>query len=1787
MFKKKIAKISLIILLILVMVLSNSMSFIPNNIDNVYAAYESDWPELQQILAGIVGVYNTPPGVIDTVYFPDGPLLGNGDLGVVIGGDNSSQTFNIGDSDFWNSIGDSDFWNGNPSIGEMHRAFPIRFGGINVKMNNTGTSTSVDIQQEQDILNAEVRSVLNKNSKTINLRSWTADSEDLLVIELTTTSTEPVPMIVETWVPDVNFTHSAGLDGDKMWATRETYNGTGSLWVSRLAMSTRILGVTPTLSTDGSAKSTASFSVSASQPVKIVTSIKGGKNATTHLTDAKYRVGQITDTIIANLNLEHKEWWKQYWLKSYVQLNDDILNKYYYGSLYILGCASREGNNPPGLWGNWVTFSGMIDVGPEWYYPPECPAWDGDYHMNYNMESVYFGAYSSNRAELALPYYQPVLDYVPKAKILAQQKYGYSQGVLFPVGLGPWGAESSTKLWNQKWNALYTVLPFIWHYDYTQDTDFLQNTAYPFMKEVGDFWEADLVKDSRGTYNVWNSSPSEGGTNHNNLVDLTFIRTLFKSLLSASMDLNVDAGRRSKWKDILGNLAPLPTKIMSDSLKVGYEGTGDTFSDNWSGTYPVWPSDDIGQDSDPASFEVAYNSIESNFVRNLKSSWIRRRLTELFTATARIGYNPPLLYDNLKDVIEAEMDNNLFCNESDVGGLETVGGIEAVNEMLLQSHQNVLRFFPAWPSDKSAQFKRLRTKGAFLVSAQFTNGVTSNVQIFSEKGKSCTVYNPWPDKVLHVTDGNGVDVTVTADGVKYTFNTTAGMTYYLNAGTPTAIQSSFNIPELIDGLTPLNWNGSTWEETTEATWDYDYNSAEKKWANAKTADGSMFVWIPRYTYKINGTNNISIRFSNGKTDDISSGYLKHPAFTFGTDELEGIWVAKFEASDKGGADAGEIQVKPAVQSIRNVNVNGMFDKSRNFQTEQGLGFNCNSHLMKNSEWGAVAYMAQAIGSLPAKNTNANWYTGGSSSPATVWGSNVNQSTTGNAYGIYDMSGGTWDVVAGYVSSLVVSYDRSTLAYSEPRYRNVAESYSTDPALWTTRGMAIEETSTGTTGAMSWGGASSSYPTDMANAPLFRRGNAQNQVGGEGIFGFFPASGGAATDDTFRPVIVNLKSWNDPVLANGLTPVNWDGEIWENATVEAWDYDYSSDEKKWANAKTADGSMFVWVPRYTYKISGTNLSIRYSNGTIDDTSNGYLSLPSFTFGTDELRGIWVAKFEASDKGGADAGKIQVKPAVQSIRSVNSNGMFEKSRNFQTEQGLSIYSNSHLMKNSEWGAVAYLTQAMGSIPAKNTNADWYTGGSASEDSVWSGNVNQSTTGNVYGIYDMSGGTWDVVAGYVSSGVCTPDRTSVMNASACYKDVSGPSYQTDPALWTTRGMAIEETSTAATGATSWGGAASSYPNDMANAPLFRRGNAQNQVGGEGIFGFFPASGGAATDDTFRPVIVNLKPWNDPVLADGMTPINWNGSTWVDATTATWNYDYGSTEKKWANARTADGSMFVWIPRYTYKINGTNNISIKFSSGTSDDMSGGYLKQSAFTFGKYNEFKGIWVAKFEASDKGGADAGKIQVKPAVQSYRNINSENMYWGLDNFRIRQSLIANVHLIKNSEWGAVAYLTQAIGSLPAKNTNANWYTGGSDSEAVVWSSNVNQSTTGNVYGIYDMSGGAWDVVSSYISNAVVTSDRTSIMYAISGYKDIVGISYSTNQDLWTTKGMAIEETSTAGTGATSWGGATSTYPTDTANAPFFRRGNAQNQVSGEGIFGFFPASGGAASDDSFRPVIITK
>ncbi len=284
-------------------------------------------------------------------------------------------------------------------------------------------------------------------------------------------------------------------------------------------------------------------------------------------------------------------------------------------------------------------------------------------------------------------------------------------------------------------------------------------------------------------------------------------------------------------------------------------------------------------------------------------------------------------------------------------------------------------------------------------------------------------------------------------------------------------------PVIKENLVPVTIadNGEVTYANTQKKW---YSYENKEWANAvilvenpskeyvkgdviqESDIESYFVWIPRYRYQIFDEGNYTTYIESKPTESIakeiqiefetnaveaSTGstkgeWLTHPAFT--NFDVNGLWIGKYETGYKGATtkeaaqvnaiDSSKIIIKPNVYSWRNSTVSNMFKTSYNYER------NLDSHMIKNTEWGAVAYLSHSKYGINTEiriNNNSNYLTGYSAVDGTdqssypgTYGADSSKtlpyntetgykaSTTGNITGVYDMSGGAWEYVAGYMPS---------------------------------------------------------------------------------------------------------------------------------------------------------------------------------------------------------------------------------------------------------------------------------------------------------------------------------------------------------------------------------------------------------------------------------------------------------------------------------------------------------------------------------------------------------------------------------------------------------------------------------------------------------------------------------------------------------------------------------------------------------------------------------------------------
>lgn len=720
---------------------------------------DADWHSLQHLLSGIQGVSTAPPKDVVTPKYTSGALMGNGDIGVVAGDTATSQKFYFGKSDFWGS-----HWN------TRHNAFEVSIlslGGLTISSPAKPSNPEAAYRMEQDILNAEVRTTLKLGESLVHLRSWTADGENVFVTEISAdkdAADVPLELSLAMPAPDPEahtvFPSAAGQSDGVLWVSRENNLSQPSDYKARAAIAVRLLDAAFSDAGSGTSSAHGRFLLKGGAKVQVITTFASdariglsGPKSEELVQAALANARKITSEDLARLQAQHREWWKQFWLRSYVRVNDKVLEDYYYGALYVLGCSSRPGYLPPSLWGNFLTTDNA--------------GWGGRYFMNYNEEAPYYGVFSSNHAELAEPYNRMVMAQIPYQRNRTAEA-GY-QGVSFqrtfspftmigtPPAPVPVAASKDYKHLpsDQKSNATFSLLPSLQYYEYTQDTDFLRTQLYPALKQLDAFWRDFAVRDASGKHWVFeHSSAHEGGDDVNPNLDIGFAINVDKALIAVSQVLGVDAEMRPIWQQFMEELSPYPqgtvkgkqVYYIADAVKNDIKNQG-LFEP---GDQPidleglVFPGENLAIGGDAAQLQIARNSME------LMDSWGVTRggntnngFCKIFPIAARIGWPAEDLVEKFKAAILHQWRPSNLTVFQGGGGIETSGSIEAVDSMLLQHEDGVLRLFPDWPASRDASFKRLRAKGAFLVSSELVKGKIPYVEILSEKGGPLVIQSPW------------------------------------------------------------------------------------------------------------------------------------------------------------------------------------------------------------------------------------------------------------------------------------------------------------------------------------------------------------------------------------------------------------------------------------------------------------------------------------------------------------------------------------------------------------------------------------------------------------------------------------------------------------------------------------------------------------------------------------------------------------------------------------------------------------------------------------------------------------------------------------------------------------------------------------------------------------------------------------------------------------------------------------------------------------------------------------
>lgn len=453
------------------------------------------------------------------------------------------------------------------------------------------------------------------------------------------------------------------------------------------------------------------------------------------------------DTNASQMEQEHTAWWHSlYRQAAFVTMPDARMESFYWAQYYKFASTARPGRPVVDLQGVWPT------------YDTTWPAiW-----MNLNIQLTYSWQTKANLGQLAQPLWDAFWNnrdnLTRNVTSIAGQETWTDSRVMPRTStydmLAPLDPETAKhnqyEVGNLTWTLFYYWQQCVAYADTTQ----MRERLFPLLKSAVNIFFHIRKKRADGTYILPpTASPEytgqEIGNNAN--YDLANLRWGLQTLLELNQKLNIGDRMEDEWKDFLEHLAPFPY-----SDKTGFKISdkfefADTTHRHYSHLFMIYPYHLLSWDNPEQSkrMELSLNRWNGNqgYSRTGKAAMLAskgdgngalKQLQMFFKRFVR----PNTLYNETGPVIETPL-----------------AAVSSLHELYMQDWGDRIRVFWGCPDEwRNASFIGLRAKGAFLVSANRTDGKTTMIQIESEKGGTCQIQTGIPTKLITVKDGNGKHV---------------------------------------------------------------------------------------------------------------------------------------------------------------------------------------------------------------------------------------------------------------------------------------------------------------------------------------------------------------------------------------------------------------------------------------------------------------------------------------------------------------------------------------------------------------------------------------------------------------------------------------------------------------------------------------------------------------------------------------------------------------------------------------------------------------------------------------------------------------------------------------------------------------------------------------------------------------------------------------------------------------------------------------------------------------------
>lgn len=665
-----------------------------------------------------IAFINKKPELSGKSSTPDGAICGNGDLAVILGNCENGMRIYISKNDIWYSV-------------ERYDSGGIRpFGYIDIPIDEESYNNYC-VEQDMD------KGELHCKFKDVRFTVRVCKAENSIMIE--NSGTEILPKL---------YRFTEDIDG-----ISEDFSVDGVRGICRIFDGDEVTYPTVAYGTEKQVDSN-----------KWYYFISTNHDCDNPKETAVEKANDISSEKYENLKNVHYELWEKFRSKSSFAMNDEEFELGWYASQYFLAVSSGNPKFPPGIFANFITV--------------ERPSWHSDYHLNYNYQAPFYHACSSNHIEFTDGYHTPLEQFYEKGKWCAEQ-FG-CRGILYPVGMMPGGVFSEMKKelphWflrlflGQKSNQIHPADIMVFRWKTTRDREYARLHAYPYIKECLAFFE-DYMTFENGRYSVCMDAAHEVPyynddfnpkkynryiNDKNNCLTLGMLRLCLEAEIDMAKALGVDEDKQKQWQDMLDRLSPFPTYYRFFKKVYRYTEKGQMWNDTGDvGLQHIYPGGCVGLSSSERDLKIA----RETFRQKSKYCWFDgNAVSSYYPMAARLGINPKEITKHLKEHNKKHLlPNMLFMHGG--GCLENCSIVaNTFNEMALQSHQNILRFFPDWDNDIDCEFNNLRAYGAFLVSASIKSGKIGKITVFSECGEKLRFVNPF-DKCTVTANGKAVTFT--------------------------------------------------------------------------------------------------------------------------------------------------------------------------------------------------------------------------------------------------------------------------------------------------------------------------------------------------------------------------------------------------------------------------------------------------------------------------------------------------------------------------------------------------------------------------------------------------------------------------------------------------------------------------------------------------------------------------------------------------------------------------------------------------------------------------------------------------------------------------------------------------------------------------------------------------------------------------------------------------------------------------------------------------------------------